>query len=201
MDFSMDIGALIGTIIAGAGIIWQMQRNRFNDYLALLASKEHFEARGRIFSRFCELNGEDLPAQFHKLINNDSNLKKDCDLEIALYERGGYSLPSMPWLKNAALSYAPNSNVLLWIILSNYIKSRRKNYSYDWARKFLWLTYKSIKKVIKRNKKNGIALFDKNGNEYKRFYEKDLITIKSEIRKEIKQKFQIENNNLTTASS
>ena len=174
----------VGEFAIAAVIMWEMEENRRERFLAEAAHMENYVDRGKIYSAFYETEGdsiEERSAEFCKRIwkagEENSSLKNRCERQIVLFNRLG-QIRSRAWLhRRDYVKLFPHAVVLFWIMIRPYIVERRGMTGDWWASDFQRLTERCIEFLFDGNPNAHLTLYDSN-----RERKKDLIIPTSRLR-------------------
>lgn len=174
----------VGEFLIAGVILWEMEENRRERFLAEAAQIGNYEARGKIYSAFYDTAGEsikDRSEEFCKRIwkeeKDNTELKRSCEHQIVLFNRLGQISRRAWFYKRDYVKLFPHAVVLFWIMIRPYIVERRAMTGDWWASDFQQLTKQCLKFLFDDNPNAQLSLYDRD-----RQRKKDLIIPTSHLR-------------------
>jgi hypothetical protein len=175
----------VGEFVIAGVILWEMEVNRREWFLAKAGQIGNYADRGKIYSAFYDTNGEsieDRSTEFCKRIwkedKENAKLKSRCERQIVLFNRLGQISRRASFYKRDYVKLFPHAVVLFWIMIRPYILERRAMTGDWWASDFQQLTKQCLEFLFDENPNAHLSLYDRN-----RERKEDLIIPTSHLRK------------------
>ena len=139
-------------------ILYEVEQHRRSSFLEQASREERFSEREEIYRLFLESEGttvEEKSEAFCRSLWDKPELRSKCDRQLVLFNKLGYLLTPPPInllvSNESILQWFPQSVAILWLILTPYIRERRKRAGRWWAKQFSDYTYASVKFLLSQN--------------------------------------------------
>jgi hypothetical protein len=191
--FSSDRLVMWLTFVAELIVAWviylELETTRRTNYIAATNRDEANEARGFIYSKYLEITAPTLEERsklFVARMYHDPELKLKCDRQIELFNSLGLIISSWFTQKKSYVRIFPHAAIYIWIILQQYIVSRRSDAGQFFAEPMLTFALRCTKFLIKKD--HPLHLRKSDGTDGLTIAVEDLKQIRDKLKGELKRK-------------
>lgn len=175
----------VSEIAVAAVIYFELEHSRRTAFLEKATGKDSDQERREIYAAYFELSdasqsSDDRAKKFMEHLFTETDLKKKCDNEIALFNEIGFMIRPRLTQKKQLVEIFPHAPVYIWMILRPYVLQRRTDTGPYFACFYFNFTKRCLDFVIKRT--NGLHLRRPDGSDGCRISRAELLRMREEIR-------------------